>query len=205
LNDHFQTLGAGIDALNSLKMGIFMAGAGGKVISMNRCGEYLLAQADGLSLDRECLRGATAAATRLLRNAIVQAVRTAEGAGSSPGGRLTMIRPSGSRPYSIVVTPVRSHPYSIQREAVRCVIFVTDPDAVSPADPEVLATLYDLTPGEAKVGALIARGKDLRVVCDELRITRNTAKTHLQHIFQKLGIRRQAELAVVLSKALGPL
>ena len=42
--------------------------------------------------------------------------------------------------------------------------------------------------------ALLIRGKDLNEVSGELKVSRETARTHLKHIFDKTGARRQADL-----------
>jgi DNA-binding CsgD family transcriptional regulator len=47
---------------------------------------------------------------------------------------------------------------------------------------------------EAEVAALLAVGHEIRDVATRLRISVNTARTHLKTIFSKTGIRSQAEL-----------
>ena len=46
---------------------------------------------------------------------------------------------------------------------------------------------------------VIARGGGLQVVVDELKISLATARTHLQHVFEKTETRRQAELVRILA------
>ena len=52
-----------------------------------------------------------------------------------------------------------------------------------------------LTPSELDVVHLVARGLPNPEIADKLFVTRNTVKTHLKHIFGKLGISTRAELA----------
>ena len=46
-------------------------------------------------------------------------------------------------------------------------------------------------------------GKALDECCKLLNIRRSTARTHLQHLFEKVGVQRQSELVSVLLKSIG--
>ena len=52
-----------------------------------------------------------------------------------------------------------------------------------------------LTPTEEKVVALVAEGCTNQVIGDRLLIGRETVKTHLGHVYTKLGVRSRTELA----------
>ena len=57
-----------------------------------------------------------------------------------------------------------------------------------------LAATCELTGREAEVMALLAQGRSGPEIQDELSISRNTAKTHVRHIYRKLGVHSQQEL-----------
>ncbi|MBC2889026.1 helix-turn-helix transcriptional regulator [Gordonibacter massiliensis (ex Traore et al. 2017)] len=59
---------------------------------------------------------------------------------------------------------------------------------------ERLARAHGLTEREGEVFALLARGRNGAFIQEECRVTRNTAKTHIRHIYQKLGVHTQQEL-----------
>jgi DNA-binding NarL/FixJ family response regulator len=61
------------------------------------------------------------------------------------------------------------------------------------------ATHGELTPREADVLALIARGRSNKVIARELGVAEKTVKTHVSHILAKLGVsdRTQAALYAV--------
>src|SRR5438105_4846417 len=52
-----------------------------------------------------------------------------------------------------------------------------------------------LTPREREVAALVARGLTNRQAAEELLVASRTIETHLEHIFDKLGVQTRAELA----------
>jgi DNA-binding CsgD family transcriptional regulator/F0F1-type ATP synthase assembly protein I len=57
-----------------------------------------------------------------------------------------------------------------------------------------LSRQYELTAREHEVLALLARGRNSKVIQEELHITYNTAKAHVRHIYTKLGVHTQQEL-----------
>ncbi len=61
------------------------------------------------------------------------------------------------------------------------------------ADPEELA---DLTEQELRVLALIARGLNNQQIAETLVISRNTVKTHVRHIFEKLHVSDRTQAAI---------
>jgi DNA-binding CsgD family transcriptional regulator len=52
-----------------------------------------------------------------------------------------------------------------------------------------------LTPTEAKVVELICEGLTNRQIGERMFVSPETVKTHLSHIFRKLGLNSRAELA----------
>ncbi len=61
-------------------------------------------------------------------------------------------------------------------------------------DPAVLRNAFNLTLGEARLGALLGAGQNLKEAASTLGITEGTARVVLKRVFQKLGVSRQAEL-----------
>jgi DNA-binding CsgD family transcriptional regulator len=62
------------------------------------------------------------------------------------------------------------------------------------ADTHRLAELFQLTNREAALASLLARGRTMSEIADQLNITEKTARTYLKRIFTKTGVRRQADL-----------
>jgi DNA-binding CsgD family transcriptional regulator len=64
-----------------------------------------------------------------------------------------------------------------------------------PQRPEAtMSRMYGLTPAEAKVAALIARGLSGRQAADKLEVGYNTLKTHLRRVFVKTDTNNQGAL-----------
>jgi DNA-binding CsgD family transcriptional regulator len=63
----------------------------------------------------------------------------------------------------------------------------------------VFATLYDLTPSEARVLLKIGEGQTVTAAALELGVSENTVKTHLARVFQKVGVNRQPDLVAIVA------
>jgi DNA-binding CsgD family transcriptional regulator len=64
--------------------------------------------------------------------------------------------------------------------------------------PEILAKTFGLTPSEARLACIIARGAGPDTAAQELKISRETARNQLKSIFSKTGTHRQSELVALL-------
>ena len=57
-----------------------------------------------------------------------------------------------------------------------------------------IAAEYGLTAQETNIFTMLARGRNLKYVADDLCISGHTVKTHIYHIYRKLDIHSQQEL-----------
>ena len=57
-----------------------------------------------------------------------------------------------------------------------------------------LSDEFGLTAREREVFVLLAHGRNGRYIMDHLIIGRNTAKSHIKHIYSKLGVHSHQEL-----------
>ncbi len=69
---------------------------------------------------------------------------------------------------------------------------------------EEAALIYGLSPAQAKLAAFVAEGLPLTEIAERMVITANTARTHLNRVFDKVGVRTQPALVRVLLSAVAP-
>ncbi len=62
----------------------------------------------------------------------------------------------------------------------------------------ILARTFRLTPAEAKLACVIARGASPGIVARELKISKETARDQLKSVFAKTGTHRQSELVALI-------
>jgi DNA-binding CsgD family transcriptional regulator len=62
----------------------------------------------------------------------------------------------------------------------------------------ILAKTFHLTPAEAKLACVIARGASPEIAAGELKISRETARNQLKSVFAKTDTHRQSELVALI-------
>lgn len=91
---------------------------------------------------------------------------------------------------------------SVRGARIGYCVGIFDAEAQRRIAPQLLRELHGLTAAEAGVAAQLYAGGGISEAAQALRVSSNTVKTHLKHIFQKCAVRSQAELLQLL--ALGP-
>jgi DNA-binding CsgD family transcriptional regulator/PAS domain-containing protein len=116
----------------------------------------------------------------------------------SSGGAMRVHRPSGKRPYTVLVGPVAGkYPVLSSIRPAVC-LAITDAERQTPLPAARLQQVFGLTAAEARLAVLLATGQELRRAAEQLGITYGTARVALSQIFQKTDTRRQAELVRIL-------
>jgi DNA-binding CsgD family transcriptional regulator len=69
----------------------------------------------------------------------------------------------------------------------------------------LLRNRFRLTPAEARLVLRLVTGDSLQSAAKALGVKYGTVRTHLKTVFQKTGTRRQAELVIVIMRALDEL
>ena len=70
---------------------------------------------------------------------------------------------------------------------------------------EMLRSMFDLSPAEARVSSLIAKGDGPAIISESLGITINTVRSHLAHVFSKTGATDQSSLGALVNRLLPPI
>ena len=101
------------------------------------------------------------------------------------------------------LVPIRRSAHDIFGRS--CALLIVTPVTGRKAPPvELLRSLFDLTPAEARVARGLATGESLDDIAATGGVTRNTVRSQLQQVFEKIGCTRQAEVTALLSNiALG--
>ncbi len=98
-----------------------------------------------------------------------------------------------------------AHIVPIRRTArdifTRCAgVLIMTPVTLPQAPPvELVQSLFDLTPAEARVARGLAAGETLDQIATIGSVSRNTVRTQVRGVLEKTGCRRQAEVVALLS------
>lgn len=79
-------------------------------------------------------------------------------------------------------------------------LLLTDLEQEPVTDEAAYRVAYGLTPAEAKLAAILAKGRALDKAADTLSITRETARQRLKTIFAKTDTHKQGELVALLGR-----
>jgi len=174
------------------------------VVIANHGADRIAAANDGLRLDP--LHGPIAEDARenaKLQGLIADALDASQMRDLGTPGFLGVHRPSGLRPYALMVTPlVPEKEAGLGAEAV-VAIFFADPAARLPAGSQVLEELYEFTHAEAELVRLLSTGMSLEDAAQARGVSLNTARSHLKHAFSKTGTSRQGELVRLIVTGVG--
>jgi DNA-binding CsgD family transcriptional regulator len=103
----------------------------------------------------------------------------------------------GLPPIIFHLVPVRGAANDVFSQATAILVATPLVQAAAPS-PDIVAGLFDLTPSEARLAALIAGGHSPREAAAALGWTEGTARSTLRQVFAKTGVTRQAELVGLL-------
>lgn len=85
------------------------------------------------------------------------------------------------------------------------IFFSLDHAGLSQQRLDMAAVIYELSPMQRQLAGKVAQGLSLPEIAKALGITPNTARTHLQRVFDKTGVHNQSALVRVLLSAAAPL
>jgi DNA-binding CsgD family transcriptional regulator len=187
-----QRVRAAVEALNMVGLPAAVLESGGRIAGCNSLFDVLIPSV--VEDMRSRVRLVDQAADKLLSEAL-----RCGGRGSPT--QLTQsipIRASHDHPpFVLHIVPVKGAAHDIFQGAMSILILTpVVPKKVPTAN--VLQGLFDLTPSEAKLAALVAAGHQIREAAGLLGVTQATARSTLKRIFAKVGVVRQAELVSLL-------
>jgi DNA-binding CsgD family transcriptional regulator len=193
------------DALDGLSAAMFLVDAEGRLVHANSSGHDLIGEGDILHSAQGVLTPVDPRAAKTLRDVIAAASGGDTAIGI--GGIAVALSTSPDRRWLAHILPLTSgarRRAGITYAAVAAV-FVRKASLDTPSLMETIAKLYKLTPSELRVFAAIVDVGGVSAVAEALGIAEATVKTHLQHLFEKTGLRRQTDLVKMLAGHANPL
>ncbi len=193
------------DALDCVRCAIFVLDAQAAIEYANRAARSLLAAGDGLVSSGRTL-GARLNGDGAALRALVAGAAGGSGARGerAQAASLSIQRGVDRLPLAAIAVPATPRQGPLGEATRRVLLFVADPAAQCGIARELLREAFDLTEREISVALATLRLGSLPAAAGELSIALTTARSHLQHVFDKTGTRNQVALAQMLA-ALGAL
>lgn len=204
LGDERQVLRAQRDAISGIRENaagaVLLVDRSGRVLDASSNLEAVLAAIGGVRLTGGHLSIGDESQAAAYR----QAVRACADVAASDRARRPQhipLRRASRRNSEIVVHPTERDRTGFGSHPKSCVVVID-----GGADPlwgwHAFQARYRLSPSEAALVELLARGHSLRSASEQRVITFETARTYLKRIFAKTGARRQSELFALVQPSL---
>ncbi len=186
------------NVIEGMLTGVVLLDARGHVLTANATARRIAQSRDGLLLSRDRLRATSNSDDDLLQKAIAEAIAISERRDSPGGAALNVRRPSGARPYAVLVSPGASAATQPAFRIASAVVLIGDPDSALASAEEVAMQLYGLTPSEARLACSVASGESLESYASARGINVSTARWTMKQALAKTGAHRQADLVRIL-------
>lgn len=181
------------ELLDNTRMGVVQLDRGGKILDANDTARELFRRKGDLSDRFGALRTASPETNERLQELLVRAIPRFGRPGISGS---MLVRDSTRRPrLAVHVKPVVNREVDVVSRRVAALVLIVDPTDRVRIDPILLQEALGLTPAEAEIAVLLAQGRTVRQIAAATGRGYSTVRTHLKHMFAKLGVSRQLEVA----------
>jgi DNA-binding CsgD family transcriptional regulator/PAS domain-containing protein len=186
--------------VEALTVGVILTDEDSGIVHSNAAAAAMLAAGDPIMVRQGRIAVQSTVTTGRMQSAVKQAANNKVALGQKGIG-IPIYRP-GSAPLVIHVLPLGpSHMRFGLSQKASAALFVASALGPPQIPHDALTQLYDLTPAEIRIFELICEGQTRTAISAMLGIATSTVKTHLIHVFDKTGCRRQVDL-IRLAKSL---
>ena len=192
-----RALRAIVDRMDSA---VFVVDVDATVLLANSRCEGLLEEFEGLEVRGERIAAASRAEDRALREAISEAAAVPCSTGVE-ARILTISNPRGLHPLVLSIAPAgdggQGVPGAIRPAAM---LVARNPHPTYDLKRCAFASIFELTPAQARLAGAILTGHSLSDASRLLRVSENTVRSHLKQIYQKTHTHSQIELVHLHSR-----
>jgi DNA-binding CsgD family transcriptional regulator len=189
--------------LDALSVAVFVVGPSGKLAFANAGGEAMLSAADLLRLSNGRIAAARADITgSKLDDAIARSLKGDSAAGLTGIG-VPLCAISGERA-SAYVLPIAGSDLRGQLGQGHAAVFIAGRGEQQPMALEILRTVFDLTPTEAKVAYATSLGDSPDTIASTLGSAIETVRSHLKRIYVKADVADKTALAARVNALMPP-
>src|SRR3954454_19105197 len=195
----FAELATYVDTLDGLSAGMYLLDAEGRLIHANAAGSAILAAGDILRSAGGRLVASDARVQRTFRD-VFAAAGQGDAALGIKGISVPLIARDGER-YVAHVLPLTSGARRRARidRLAAAALFVRRAGLVASSTSEVIGETFKLTPTELRVLLAIVDVGGIPEVASAFGVAETTVRTHVNRLFEKTGVTRQADLVKLVA------
>jgi DNA-binding CsgD family transcriptional regulator len=186
------------EAIDGLSTGVFLVSPQGEMVHANASGQAMLDQQDPLKLVRGILIASDMGVQTALRDAFASTMQ-GDAAIAAGGIALPISTEGGHFIAHVLPLAAGTRKQTGQYHLAAAALFVRRAEIDVPAAINAAARLYGFTPAEERVLRALIEVGGVEPVAAMLGTSRSTVKTHLEHLFEKTGTGRQAELVKLIA------
>ena len=179
--------------LTTTRTGVIQLDGRGRIVETNDSARALLRRNDGLSDAGEALHATWPDDDERLQALLAGALPHLVGQGVS--GSMLVRRESLLPRMALHVMPASSPDAGHRPRRVAALVLIVDPVNRARIEPDLVEAMLGLTPVEAEIAVMLAQGRTVRQIAAATGRGYSTVRTHLKHMFAKLGGSRQFEVA----------
>ncbi|MFL6305734.1 MAG: helix-turn-helix transcriptional regulator [Candidatus Sulfotelmatobacter sp.] len=193
------------DTLDGLSAAMFLVDSDSRIVHANTPGRAMLQERQVVRSDDGRFCAVDSAANQSL-NEIIGIAEKGDDAVGTRGITVSLSVVNGDRHVAHVL-PLTSGARKIAGTAYSSVaaLFVRKAALDGPTPTEAMVNAFKLTPAELRILLAVVQIGGAPEVASVLGISEATVKTHLQHVFEKTGTARQADLVKIVASFMGPL
>jgi DNA-binding CsgD family transcriptional regulator len=189
--------GAGLlDGLATVKCGAALLDSRGYIHKANAIAENIL-EHYAVPRNGRLMLGDTKAQMRL-DGQISDAIDARTDNDSDHGDFVVVRGAHHSQPLIIQVIPIRSRDDVFR--SVRAVVIFNDLNLEQGLRSDLLTAVLELRPSEARVASLLAVGRSLEDIADELNLRRETVRSYVKNILSKARVNKQSAFVAIAAR-----
>lgn len=179
-------------AMHPLHIGAIVLDRRGRVLTINRSAETILASDSGLALRGDQLHFASAALRERFDAAL--AALACETNAPAVAFEVISVPRAGRPPLGLLGRPFPDYFQFMLEPRPAVLLYLTDPSTEPVAPESFLQSLFGLTKSEARLTTLLVDGHKLAAAAAAMDITEGSARIYCKRIFAKMGVSRQTDL-----------
>jgi DNA-binding CsgD family transcriptional regulator len=192
------------DALDRLTIGTFIIDGRGKVLRSNGAAHELMARGEGFRiLDGKLTLNGRSDSARF-RQVVDQALAARLSTDKRDYVRAFRCIDNGNEDLGVLVRAINRDRGAPADLGPAVVVYATDAGRTG-SFKQLIATLFDLSPSEANLAALLTEGLTLAEAAREAGLTESTVRSYSKKIFAKLGVSRQTDLVRLILRSVAML
>lgn len=193
-------IGALSSTLDRLTIATFILDGRGRILRMNKAAEAKIDRGETFRvMDRHLRVGGRTDSRkfeRMIKNALLSRMEN----GTSGFVRAFRCADPANESLGVLVRAIERRRASPIDASPGVIVYATDPVSGGTFE-QLIAALFDLSPSEASLAALLTQGFSLTEAAEELGLTESTVRSYSKRIFAKVGVSRQTELVRLILRS----